>query len=211
MPSRRHGAGSFDIRPQSVISEWSRLTHFVGSLKAGDGVFGVVSMVTRHLTQSKVSAKVDFIFDQQSGVSSDVPLFFEYMTRSLPKAARKMISGIPQFRDDEDAVALQAADMLAWHLRRDFEKGDVDEQLNALWWAGSGHLVTHFDRQRLERIGRGFAKIPHVMSLQTKPQWRGFRANLASVQANGFVPPKGSWWKNMLFELHQKVRWLFLR
>jgi Protein of unknown function (DUF3800) len=118
------------------------------------GTFGVVAMVTRYLASQKVEANVDFIFDEQADVSADIPLFFDYMTRSIPKAARKMINGAPIFRNDREMLPLQAADMLAWHLRRQHEHGDVADKLDALMWDGGGHLVVHANRPALERIGR---------------------------------------------------------
>lgn len=173
--------------------------------------FGVVAMVTKYLASRNVQAKVDFIFDQQTAVSADIAIFFDYMVRSLPKAAREMINGDPIFRDDKDLVPLQAADMLAWHLRRQHEKSDVQAQLDALMWVGGGHVVVHAERGHLERIGKGLQKIPNTDLLQSKSQWRKFRANLAGLKSQGFVPPYGKWWKNQLFEIAQTVRWLFLR
>jgi hypothetical protein len=70
---------------------------------------------TRYLASQGVDAKVDFIFDQQTGISADLPLFFDHMMRSLPRQARKMVSEVPIFRDDKVMIPLQAADMLAWH------------------------------------------------------------------------------------------------
>jgi hypothetical protein len=173
------------------------------------GAFAVISMITRYLAEMNVEAKVDFIFDQQSGVSADMPLFFDYMIKNIPRKAREMINGQPSFRNDKDMLPLQAADMLAWHLRRQHEKGDVTEALNSLAYTGNseGHLVTHADTAVISRIGRGLEKIPNVASLKSKGDWKKFRKNLADVRSKGFIPPRGTRWKNLIFELEMKLRW----
>lgn len=168
-------------------------------------------MVTNHLASRGVDAKVDFIFDQMEGASIDVQLFFDYMTKSLPAAQKALISGPPIFRDDEDLVALQAADLLAWHLRREHEKGDVSADLEKILNPQGGHLVVHADAEVSKRLGEGFAAIPNLQNLQTKSQWRNFRRGLADLQSRGFIGPRGTPFKNYMFEIQQNLKWLFRR
>ena len=49
--------------------------------------FGTVALTVRYLPSQKVKTKVDFIFDEQDGVSADIVLLFERMVKSLPKDA----------------------------------------------------------------------------------------------------------------------------
>ena len=72
-----------------------------------------------HSTGARVP--IDFVFDEQEGVSADVNLFFDEMVKPLSPEARQLINGKPIFRDDKVFLPLQAADMLAWHLRREHE------------------------------------------------------------------------------------------
>ena len=83
--------------------------------------FGVISIVSRFAAEHRGNVPIDFIFDDQEGVSSDVALFFDEMIRSLPRRARRLINAKPTFRNDIEVLPLQAADMLAWHLRREYE------------------------------------------------------------------------------------------
>lgn len=55
--------------------------------------FGVVSGVARYVESQKVKIPIQFIFDQQTGVSDDMALFFDHMKRNLPKGAGRLISG----------------------------------------------------------------------------------------------------------------------
>lgn len=175
------------------------------------GVFAIVAMVTRYLAKRGVEAKVDFIFDQQSGVDADIAIFFEYMTKNIPKEARKLISGIPIFRDDKDMVPLQAADMLAWHLRRQHQKGDVEQMLDLLFYEDGGHLVTHANNEVLQRISYGLRQIPSAGSMRSKSDWQRFRREITGLKASGFIPPMGTKWRNFLFETRQQLYWLLRR
>jgi len=62
---------------------------------------------------------IDFIFDEQSeaGLLSDA---WEGFRDNMPEEFRRLVKNRPIFRDDEDFLPLQAADMLAWWMRRRF-------------------------------------------------------------------------------------------
>lgn len=172
--------------------------------------FGVVSLVTRYLSEHGFDGKVDFIFDEQSGVSADIGLFFEYMCRNLPPGARKIIARVPQFGSDKDMLPLQAADMIAWHLRREHEFGDVSRSLQKLFYNDIVVVCSDADSDFVSRIAHGMSKIPGAASVNSKSNWRKFRANLARMLAAGYTPPRGTKWRNRLFEIEQNIRWWLL-
>jgi hypothetical protein len=62
---------------------------------------------------------VEFIFDKQGPVVEQQCLkwFYELRERVL-EPHKTILSNNPQFKDDKELVPLQAADMLAWHIRR---------------------------------------------------------------------------------------------
>jgi len=97
--------------------------------------FAVVSSVARFAAEAGIRMPIKFTFDRQDGVEDDMDLFFEHMTRNLPRAARQLIDRKPTYEDDKLFTPLQAADLLAWHLRRDHEthgswtKGDASRGL----------------------------------------------------------------------------------
>jgi hypothetical protein len=64
---------------------------------------------------------VDFIFDDQGPVGIQCLQWFSELRSRLQEPHRTVLSNTPQFKDDRDLVPLQAADMLAWHIRRDYE------------------------------------------------------------------------------------------
>ena len=87
--------------------------------------FGVVSTVARHLASEGAITPVTFIFDEQNGVNTDVALFFDYMVENLDSVSRGLIKMPIGYGDDMRNLPLQAADMLAWHIRRQ-RGGDAD-------------------------------------------------------------------------------------
>ena len=62
---------------------------------------------------------VDFIFDDQGPMTELQCLeWYLKLKEKLPEPHRTMLSNTPQFKDDRELTPLQAADMLAWHIRR---------------------------------------------------------------------------------------------
>ncbi len=68
--------------------------------------------------------KVDFIFDEQGDAGLQAVQWYEPLKANMAEPYRQMMSGPPEFKDDEEIVALQSADMLAWHVRREQEYPD---------------------------------------------------------------------------------------
>jgi hypothetical protein len=70
--------------------------------------------------------KVDFVFDEQAEVSLRLRHWYGPLRANMREPYRQMMGNPPDFRNDEDVVALQAADMLAWHVRRKLEFPEDD-------------------------------------------------------------------------------------
>ena len=168
--------------------------HFIGS-------FGIVSGLARFISSQKIKTPIDFIFDQQDGVSGDVNLFFEYMMEALPRATRRLITRTPIFRDDKEFVPLQAADMLAWHLRREHEYGAL--AMATLLRCEKGHLVSELPETVMQSWSNQIDRLPVLDQFKSKDQWRTIKREIVRFQSLGFVPPYGSWWKNMVFRLRE--------
>jgi hypothetical protein len=101
--------------------------------------FGMVSQLAKYTAQIDPKARIEFIFDKTDGLEDDIDLFFDYMARNLPRDARKTISSRPIFRDDKAFTPLQAADTLAWHLRRSHEDAGSWQAKNSGLCNPSGH------------------------------------------------------------------------
>ena len=167
--------------------------HFVG-------VFAVVSGIVRSLEND------DFIFDQQDGVSDDIDLFFSYMKKNIPRNARKLINSKPKFEDDKHFLPLQAADMLAWHIRREHEMGDGNVlPMARLLRCADAHIVSELDSKIMLDWANCFEAMPEIKMLQSKGQWQDMRREISRLSALGFVPPHGSRWKNALYGVRERL------
>jgi hypothetical protein len=166
----------------------------------------VVSNITRYLAQQGWQHKVKFIFDKQNGVEDDIALFFDHMKTHIPREARKLIYGQPSFEDDKTFTPLQAADMLAWHLRRNHEyngswsKGDPGASL----CNPKGHLSAELDSM-LPSWTDEFSKMPAIERMQTKPEWRKLKVALRQAKASGYIPPHGTRFKNFKHRIRDRV------
>jgi hypothetical protein len=61
---------------------------------------------------------VDFIFDDQSSAGLQSLRWYGSLRQRVQEPHRTIIARHPQFKDDKELTPLQAADMLAWHIRR---------------------------------------------------------------------------------------------
>lgn len=65
---------------------------------------------------------VDFVFDEQGNLGTQAALWYRWEKENNPSYGR-FLGAPPICRDDKLVVALQAADMVAWHIRREYQYG----------------------------------------------------------------------------------------
>lgn len=155
--------------------------------------FGAVSVVARHLAGMGTITPVRFIFDEQSGVNTDVALFFDYMVENLDPVSRGLIKMPIGYGNDMRNLPLQAADMLAWHIRRQREgNGDPTINRRAEYLRSESHIEARFPLDLLVRWGTAFSQVlPILQTLKTKGDWQRFRAVADQAKREGFRPPHG--------------------
>ncbi len=61
---------------------------------------------------------VDFVFDEQGDVGREAVGWYNDIRAAFPPYARPFFGSTPDFKDDEQMLPLQAADMVAWFQRR---------------------------------------------------------------------------------------------
>jgi hypothetical protein len=102
---------------------------------------------------------VDFIFDKQgSAVEQQCLKWFYALRERVPEPHKTIISNNPQFKDDKELVPLQAADMLAWHIRRGYA-GDSRKGIFDLI-APDGMIQYEIGEKELEKIAYTFKTQP---------------------------------------------------
>lgn len=157
--------------------------------------FGIVSSVCRFVASQKHPNKIEFIFDTQAEIEDEVDLFFGYMAESIPKEARALIARKPRYEDDKIFAPLQAADMLAWHLRRRHEDHGswMKESDDLAPISSSAHLDCGDLDMVLPNTHKGVAEqMDGVKGLASKGEWQRMKKEARRLQAAGYVPPANS-------------------
>ncbi|GHA19675.1 hypothetical protein GCM10007989_14100 [Devosia pacifica] len=155
--------------------------------------FGAVSGVVRHLASERIVTPVRFVFDEQNGVNQDVALFFDYMLENLDSVSRGLIKMPIGYGDDMRDLPLQAADMLAWHIRRQSE-GITDQVVlrRAEYIRSDTHVTSRVPPEMLVRWGAAFSQVlPILQALKSKGEWQRFRTVAQQAKRGGFRPPHG--------------------
>lgn len=157
--------------------------------------FGIVSSVCRFVASQKHLSRIEFIFDTQAEIEDEIDLFFEYMAESIPKEARALIARKPRYEDDKKFAPLQAADMLAWHLRRRHEDHGswMKESDDLAPISSSAHLDCGDLDVALPSTHKGVAEqMDGVKGLKSKGEWQRMKKDARRLQAAGYVPPADS-------------------
>ena len=139
---------------------------------------------------------IDFIFDENN-LGPDNLIYYQAMKDVLPERARALLSGPPIFRDDKKVVALQAADMLAWHLRKRVEDRmyrPLMEHIMGVTW----HAHAHLDAALLKAEANRISKIPGVRRIQTRNQWRRLKRNIKLIRPANIRPNTNRIWMHLL-------------
>lgn len=113
-------------------------------------------------TALKYEGPIDFYFDRQVDKEPLLNAHWEFHLPTLDERYRARFVNKPAFLADEEAPGLQAADMLAWHIRRAFadghgdlaKVGDIGAQLAAM--SSSERL---FDEAMLTELRSSIHKI----------------------------------------------------
>lgn len=111
--------------------------------------------------------RVDFIFDEQGPMGPKALQWYEGLRRAVQHEPYKsMMGNTPIFRSDRDLLPLQAADMLAWHIRNESAYPDGERPLfplvaNGIWEnrlseAGLNEMVRLSALADKDELDRGF-------------------------------------------------------
>jgi hypothetical protein len=152
-----------------------------------DCCVATVATVAKFGADARFESPIEFIFDKQDGVEDDIAMFFVQFLPHFSKKIRRMIDGTPKFVDDKQFRPIQAADMLAWHLRREHEDSVILPMTDLLRVSGR-HLVTEIPNATVQRWADHNKALPGAEKLRSKSQWRRFKTDFAQLVAAGANP-----------------------
>lgn len=138
---------------------------------AFEAAIGKVPEIANYLD---VDGPVDFIFDSQNQIHRSASALWECVKESQPDDVKSRLGEMPIFRDDKDVLPLQAADMLAWHVQREFRFGELNPKLTvseSIIQSGR-HFTVDIDDERLREMGSGLQAIGEFANIDTKSEWR---------------------------------------
>ena len=132
--------------------------------------------------QMGLKMKCDVIFDDHPGLAAKILPAFDLYGLG-PESWRQWISGPPSFKDDKEVLPLQAADLLAWHLRRDVEGVEAPDYkgiLDLLILDGVHHVID-VDRSVLEHLGQQFRDHPTMHMVLDRKDWTAAEQTALSI------------------------------
>jgi hypothetical protein len=153
--------------------------------------FSVVAGIAQYAVQGGISTPIEFIFDEQQGVDEDISLFFSHLKKGLPVEAQNLIDGSPIFKSDRDKryMPLQAADLLAWHIRSEHATGALRPLTKSLL-NRDGHLISEVPDDMVRRWADHNSKLAGTPMLQSKRQWKDIKNEIKRLQDAGIDPSK---------------------
>jgi hypothetical protein len=154
--------------------------------------FAVMGGVARQAATMGITTPIEFIFDQQDGVDDDVRFFFSEMIAALQPEVRALISDVPRFKSDRDKqfMPLQAADMLAWHVRREHEYPEKPLPLIKKLCHPKGHLIGEIPNETILGWADHHRKEPGLPLVQSKANWDKTMREITRLRAAGIDPAK---------------------
>lgn len=120
-----------------------------------------------------VKVPIDFIFDEQKGLDEFAKYFYKLIREAQAAPLRRLLSKEPIFRDDKLVLPLQAADLLAWHIRRGYEKPWPNNYIMPDFLSGNGeHIEIYIDDSRLREHAANYIKADPKGVLVKKSAWK---------------------------------------
>lgn len=155
--------------------------------------WGIIDSVSRYCQHDGSVLPVDFIFDNQGSMGDDAVLFYNETKNSMKPKLRATLGSTPVFRDEKLVLPLQAADMLAWHVRRNREKSG-DEGRPAYRLITERGVERKIERRDLILLARKMKRVPGVKLVQTKSDWKKLRVAVEELNRSGVTPNKSKLW-----------------
>jgi hypothetical protein len=134
-----------------------------------DAFYAVIIKLAQWHYQIGLTIPVDFVFDEQGEIGAEAVIWYEHIKSIQPPEISALLGSTPVFRDDKKILPLQAADLLAWHIRRGKEPRNTDEyrpvveKLYPLL-----HASVPLGEEYLRKIAKEMSELPHIGLRQEK-------------------------------------------
>jgi hypothetical protein len=91
----------------------------------------ILHTVAEYQLRRGITMPADFVFDEEGDIGNEALIWYPAIRETAPPRVRALMGARPVFRDDEEVLPLQAADLVAWHKRRKKEAPGLDSETAA--------------------------------------------------------------------------------
>jgi hypothetical protein len=116
-----------------------------------------------------VTLPVDYVFDEQGVIGVEAAIWYEHIKAWQKPEIAELMGSTPKFENDKLVLPLQAADMLAWHLRREKDHpGEDSSEWPTAPVIGLLHAEVHLTKDFLIDTAEKMKKVPGVEFARAK-------------------------------------------
>lgn len=174
---------------------------------------GIMYGVARTVAEEGFSGPVQLIFDEQGNVGTEAAVWYVPLKHMDPMLVR-VLGDEPRFENDDEVVPLQAADMLAWYVRRCTEARCSARQRDVADAIRFRHRYMEIPDRVVREWGDAFDRVPGIREAMGKrgSSYRFMRGLVAVVPTDRVVPvlnalaTRATW----LRRLRKTLTWLGL-
>ena len=138
-----------------------------------DLFYAVILKLAQWHHDDGVTLPVDYVFDEQGVIGTESVMWYEHIKAWQKPEIAALMGSSPKFENDKVVLPLQAADMLAWHLRR---HKDHPEEDDSKWPTapviGLLHAEVHLTKDFLIDTADKMKQVPNVELTRDKPTRR---------------------------------------
>jgi len=132
----------------------------------------ILYKVAEYQAHRGITTPADFIFDEKGDIGLEALLWYSFIKKIARPGVQKLMGATPIFRNDEQILPLQAADLVAWHKRRQKEFGVNNPETAATMRinelpGGESHIT----REALELMASRIAELPGMAEARSKPSY----------------------------------------
>jgi hypothetical protein len=127
-----------------------------------------ILILARHMRSKGMTGPAEFVFDNQGNVGLNALLWFQSLRKLQPPELQPFLTSDPSFKNDGDVLPLQAADMLAWHLRRRSAPECTERERELGTSIVFEYAQLHFDREKLTELASGISEIEGIENVKTR-------------------------------------------
>jgi len=130
----------------------------------------IIPTVAEYQLKRGITIPADFVFDEEGDIGNEALIWYPAIKAAAEPNVRALMGATPVFRNDEEVLPLQAADLIAWHKRRKKEALSLDFEVAASQRVDElPGAERHIPKEWLVDIAANIAQVPNVALFRDKP------------------------------------------